>query len=58
MIPDEYFSSQERKHEDEDIPNMRGGVGIEPSGPAVATGANAAVLPMRSKLESAASKWT
>jgi len=55
MIPDDYFSSQERKREDEDIPNVRGGVGIESSGPAAATGANAAALPMRSKLASAAS---
>ena len=53
-IPNVYFASQRRKREDAEIPNMRGGGGREWSGPAAATGANAAALPKRLKIEPAA----
>ena len=54
-IPEDYFASKSRRREDdyEEIPSMRGGAGRERDGPAAATGANAAALPKRLKIEPA-----
>lgn len=56
MVPNDYFASKRRKREEEDaeIPNMRGGTGRDRGGPAAATGANAAALPKRLKIDPAA----
>ena len=56
MIPQDYFASKRRKHDDEDaeIPKMRGGAGRD--GPAAATGANAAALPKRLRIEPVAAE--
>lgn len=58
MIPQDYFASKRRKRDDEDaeIPKMRGGASRD--GPAAATGANAAALPKRLKIEPAAALET
>lgn len=52
-IPNEYFSGQRRKREEIEMPNMRGGGSREWIGPAAATGANAAALPKRMKIDPA-----
>lgn len=44
-IPNGYFAGQKRRREDSEIPSMRSGEARERSGPAAATGANAAALP-------------
>lgn len=58
MIPQDYFASKRRKREDEDaeIPKMRWATGRD--GPAAATGANAAALPKRLKIEPVAALET
>jgi hypothetical protein len=50
-IPNGYFTEQQRKQEDTEIPSMRAGKAYERSGPAAATGANAAALPRRLRVQ-------
>jgi hypothetical protein len=49
-IPTEYFARQRREREETEIPNMRRSESREWSGPAAATGANAAVCTKRMKI--------
>jgi hypothetical protein len=56
MIPKGYFAGQEHKHEETEIPSMRGGEGRRWGRSAAATGANAAALPKRMRIEPASTR--